>query len=146
MIFTTNFDVRQTVYPIKQQSKVTTTPACEVCNGENFGGVEIDVPKFGKLLINCPEKRADHNNHGPITVDVNTDWVVLSPERIIKVTARWERADDPNFKPFWDNGVRYALTPNSLHSHRVWKQEDLFASAEEAEANCKRRNEELKNG
>ena len=145
MQITTRFDIGQRVYPIRQQQKPVTTPACEVCNGENFSQITVDVPKYGELLINCPNKRGDSNNHRPIVVDVNTDWVVLDVEEVIKLTMRYEDATykaGPNWKPFHPNNTTYALSPDKVNSHQVWQEDDLFASSEQAQAACDRRNEE----
>ena len=130
------------MFPIKQQQKPITSPACVVCNGEGFGSIEIDVPKYGKVQINCPVKRGDNNNHRPIIVEVNTDWVVLPPETIIHLSMVWEESRDRDFEPFSRNGVTYGLTPDKENSRRIWQEENLFSSKEDAQAVCDARNEQ----
>ncbi len=143
MQITTKYNVgNMNVFPIKQQQKPTTSPACEVCNGERFGSIEVDVPKYGKVQINCPVKREDDNNHRPIIIEVNTDWVVLPPETIIQLSVTWEENNDRDHKPFQRNGVTYALTPDRLNSHKVWQEDDLFSSETDAQAACDMRNEQ----
>ena len=143
MHITSKYDVgNMNVFPIKQQQKPITTPACEVCNGEGFGSIEVDVPKYGKVQIHCPVKRDDNNNHRPIVIEVNTDWVVLPPETIIKMTVAWEETSDRDHNPFQRNGVTYALTPDRLNSHKVWQEDNLFSSEMDAQAACDARNKQ----
>ena len=131
------------VFPIKQQQKPITSPACEVCNGEGFGTVEVEVPKFGNIKINCPAKRRDNNNHRPIIIEVNTDWIVLPPQTIIHLSMSWEDSIDRDYDPFSRNGITYGLTPDKENSRRIWQEADLFSSEEDAQKACDARNKQL---
>lgn len=143
MLFNTRFDLNQLVYGIVQQSKAVTTPRCEVCDGTQR--VKVFIVGHGDAEYSCPATRPDRNNHSPIVVDVNTDWVVNAPERVIKLRVQHEEVwyqDAEKFKPFHKNGVNYALTPDHYNSHKVWQEENLFDSIEQAQAACDSRNKE----
>ena len=143
MHVTSKYDVGNVnVFPIKQQQKPITSPACEVCNGEGFGTVEVEVPRFGKVQMRCPVKREDNNNHRPIIVEVNTDWVVLPSQTIIHLDISWEESTDRDFEPFHRNGVTYSLTPDKENSRRIWQENDLFSSETDAQAACDTRNKQ----
>lgn len=145
MQITTKFDVGQTVTSIKREMKTINAPACPVCHGLDFGLVTVDLPNFGKAKFNCPNKRPQ--GHGEYAEEVFSKWVIDRADvPIIKGMIRYEYGDKvlgqhPNWKPFAENRVTYALVPDTLNSHRVYDEDNLFATVAEAQAACDERNE-----
>lgn len=125
----TKFNLNQKVYPIcNYQKEVVTT--CPTCDG--IGEVTIADKEYI-----CPECYGS----GTKTFVEPQKWQVINEYigKIGKVAVELyvERYQKRNY----EDQIRYMLKSTGVGSGTLWNEDDLFATIEEAQAECERRNE-----
>lgn len=124
----TKFDLNQKVYAISQRSK-TEFILCSTCGGT--GSITI---KETDENLTCPKcyGRGGSNEHKAL------EWMVCSESFVGKINV--EIYDD-RYRYDHENRYSYMLDSTGVGSGAIWYEEKLFATEEEATAECKKRNE-----
>ena len=132
MILHTLFDLGQTVWLIRQETTPVTRP-CEVCDGRGY----LDLVKGGNVHCTNQWASKDRCNGGVVTLAITQPWkVVIRSLTVGQVEAcAPQRTHDG-----WDESVRYMCEETGVGSGSVYYEPHLFASREEAQAECDARN------
>ena len=127
MQITTKFNLGQTVYPIRSCPKQVVT-TCSTCGGS--GRVTI-VNKGYK----CPECYGT----GTKTHTEPQKWQVVDTA-ISKIGSVSVELYTKYHQKINENQIRYMLEATGVGGGTLWNEDDLFATLEEAQAECDRRN------
>jgi hypothetical protein len=118
------FELGQTVHAAHRgQQKVTES--CKVCDGAEK--VTVKDKKY-----TCPEchGRGTHSRWEPLS------WHYDFTSRVGNIRAEW-------YLPgYGDTEIKYMLTGTGIGSGTLWSESNLFATLDELEAECDRRNAE----
>ena len=116
------FSIGQKVYPINHTSRLKNT-TCFICEGKKYVTIR-------NRLFSCP------NCHGIGKINKRTtEWLIGQPKTIQSIHIR---KDKNSYKITYDF---VESSSYSCYSTYYVSQENLFASKQEAEEECKRRNE-----
>ena len=119
------FDLGESVYHISR-SKIKTEVTCYVCQGSGKLHIEDEV-------FTCPKC----HSHGYFAEWSNEKWSVQGSGRIGRVEAIWYL---PGYQH--ESEVRYMLNSTGVGSGTLYREDRLFATYEEAQAECNTRNSE----
>lgn len=131
----TKYNFGELVYPISYRLERVKVPKnCPVCKDKG----EI---KLNGTMYTCPECRG-YTYH---TEDGDMEWYIDDCQgKIGKIRAELY-ASKYEGKYGNESEIRYMLDSTGIGSGTLWKEEDLFISLEEAQAECDKRNTEIKN-
>jgi hypothetical protein len=127
----TKFDLGDTVYPVRECRK-DHIETCEVCSGSGV----VTVQESGKK-IKCDEccgdgvKKSNLPNGYYFLGDSVGSVGKIEPEYYDKRYLR---------DGYHKNRIKYMLSSTGVGSGSIWYEDQLFASAEEAEAYCEEQN------
>jgi hypothetical protein len=124
MNITTKFSLGDTVVPIGRRIETISDP-CPTCEGTGM----LALVKGGS--VPCTVKECWY---GRINRQQTHPWAVRADltSTVGIVRGEHEAASPPE--------VRYMIFSTGVGSGTVWKEEDLFATDDEAQAECDRRN------
>jgi len=124
----TRFDLGQHVFPIFQRAEEVTEP-CPECDGTG----RLALVKGGTTRCTSFECR-----NGRVFREVRMPWAIASRDAsdIGNIQVSLYSA----FNSLRDDERRYMLDSTGVGSGRLWDESDLFATAEEAQAECDKRN------
>ena len=128
MEITTKFNLGQKVYPIRSFRKELIT-TCPICDG--IGEVTISGKEY-----TCPECCGS----GTRTLVEPQKWQVVD-EYISKIGKIAVELYAERYQKRNEGHTRYMLGATGVGSGTLWNEDDLFATIEEAQAECERRNE-----
>lgn len=128
MILHTKFDIGQTVCLIRQETTPVTRP-CAVCDGRGY----LDLVKGGNVPCTNRYVDKDRCRSGNVTLRITQPWKVMGLLTVGKVTAT---TDDS----FPGENISYMCEETGVGSGSVYYEPNLFASREEAQAECDTRN------
>ena len=126
----TKFNLGQLVTAITE-SEVRSLRKCSTCNGSG----RITTAGTGEEFI-CPKCGGMSAYPKP----AGTRWYISIESKVGKIGVE---ARDPGIAAKWDSPeleIQYMLMATGVESGQLWKEENLFASVAEAEAECARRN------
>lgn len=132
MILTSKYDLNQKVYKIWRLTETIGTP-CGVCSGTG----RLALVNGGSVPCTHAYK-SPHCDNGKVRTELVHRWAVTAILTIGQVRAqatvpRGCLSDD-------DNGVRYMCYETGVGSGTVHNERDLFATRDEALAECEARN------
>ena len=130
MEITTKFNLGQEVYPIRSFRKEVTDP-CPTCDG-------VGVVVIAGKEYRCPECYGSGTN----THLEPQKWQVINEyaSKVGKVSVELYAERYHNRKGNEDQ-IRYMIEATGVGGGSLWNEDDLFATIEEAQAECERRNE-----
>ena len=135
MILATKFDIGQTVWLIRQETTPVTRP-CAVCDGRGY----LDLVKGGNVRCTNQWVSTERCNDGLVTLRITQPWTVIRQLTVGQVEVR----SPQHFYDGRDESVRYMCEETGVGSGSVYYEPNLFASQEEAQAECDERNAEPK--
>lgn len=139
----TKFSLGQMVWPIMSWTRHDTVP-CETCGGR--GSFEVLPGKFSL----CPD--ATYHGYGPRCDggrkhrQWRTEWAVELPSEVGMVRVELRAPKHRRTETPYDHSTvgvdeeTYMLESTGVGTGSVWGVSKLFASQEEAQAECDRRN------
>lgn len=134
MIVQTKFSLGDKVFPVARTTEYVKRD-CVRCGGKG----ELALVEGGALP--CPNRYAGQEscNGGQVTLGVLSPW---QPSRDVGFVGKVSviRYASRHANQYTHDGNEYMLDSTGVGSGRVWKEDDLFSTPEEAQTECDRRN------
>jgi hypothetical protein len=140
VIVHTRFSIGDFVVGVRRTTE-QVTKVCARCGGKG----ELELKEGGTLP--CPNRYNGREscNSGKVTLGILSLWAVSSDTAGHVGQVRVTRTAHRYASPWYAADVNeYMLTSTGVGSGSIWKEDDLFASHEGAEAECNRRNADPK--
>ena len=127
MNITTKFDLDDTVVPIRRQGENVSDP-CPVCNGTG----RAKLVNGGDVY--CP---GNYCRSGRVFRETIYRWAVAQECASAIGQVQISRSAPDRDRP---DSTQYMIAATGIGSGQLWNEDDLFHMAEEAQAECDKRN------